>query len=207
MLKKTLLMCMALSVSATVGYCVPVTVFTNYQGGNSGGQAIGTDMALAMSFTPTSNAFLTSAELYLFSGGAAASNMDIFLMSDSGGNPGSVLESLGTIALSSSTPSLFTATASGTTLLTSGTTYWIAAAFSSGSVAAGWASGGSPFTAERFSSANGINGPWQPNSNALQFIVNGETASRTAAVPEPATLGLTAAALGSLLYVKKRRTA
>ncbi len=190
---------LALGLSS-IAAAVPVTVFTNSQGGNSGGIIPLSGFALAMAFTPTQTAFLKNAQVYIFAGSEATATFNVFLMSNNGSNPGSILETLSLVSTSSFAPVLIPANALGTTSLQSGTQYWIAVTPQTGSP--GWGIGGSPATAQRVTLSGGVNGTWQSSVNVLQFVVNGDTVS--SGVPEPGTIGLAAFALAGLAFARKR---
>ena len=157
-----------------------VQVFSNYQGGNTGGSAFGTGQALAVRFTPAANAYLTDVQLYVFSGGNGFSSaLDVFLLSEAGGKPAAVLETLGTLpAQTSSVPNLVQIQSSANTLLQAGTPYWLAATpHAGGQVAAGWAGGGT-VVSTAFANSGGVSGPWGVVSpNTFQFVINGSVSA------------------------------
>jgi glucose/arabinose dehydrogenase len=84
--------------------------------------------AVALSFTPTSNFHFSSVELPLvwFSG---TDSFIVYLMSDAGGSPGTILETFPITGLpSNNTPAVTMFVSTNHTPLEAGTTYWIAAA-------------------------------------------------------------------------------
>lgn len=159
--------------------------------------------AVAVAFTPTVTANVTSIS---FPAQGVAINVNMVLANDSGGNPGSALETFSSIALGGDT--ILTENSVLHPSLTAGTTYWLEMLPSDPSNTfgfGGW-NGTSPNVAGLESQSN-VPGFWQDvaTSEIAAFDVMG-----TGATPEPASLSLFGiGALGLLGFcgLKRKRAA
>jgi hypothetical protein len=188
-------------------------IFSNLGPGDSynccsGWTLFGSDLPIdtdrAFAFTPAADYTLDSIDLALtWLGGTNAA--DVWLMSDEGGAPGSILESF----LISSLPTfnttntlLTTADSTLNPLLSAGVQYWVASSAHSadGSLSFNWNITGDEGLASR---DNG--GPWGVSTSFLTsgaFRVNGTPA---APVPEPSSVLLLAAGVLGLLSRTRRK--
>ena len=92
-----------------------------------GSDYLGGLVAIAASFTPTSDYWFSTA-VFPFSSDVAprVDTFDVCLMSDSGGLPGTIIESFLVVVQSPQNPSTHTITSLSNPLLGGGTTYWFA---------------------------------------------------------------------------------
>jgi len=198
-----------------LGVVVPVradTTFSNLGAGDSYdcctgwavyGSAAPIELDRGSPFVPLNTYTLDSIEAALtWSSGPNAG--DIWLMSDSGGEPGVILESFHIDNLPTFTASN-TALAIGNStlhpLLSAGVQYWlIASADGDSFLSLNWNITGDTGLASRDD-----NGPWGvgPDATAGAFRVNGTLAAL--AVPEPATLTLLGLAVAGMAWARRRK--
>jgi hypothetical protein len=143
----------------------------------------GFGFAIAESFTPTSNFLFTSVELPMgiISG---PNSFTVSLMSDTGGHPGTALESFALTGVPFYTnPAIEQFTSSIHTQLNEGTTYWIAAIPNERDTAGGW-----------FINSTGATGVSKTGNDGVTWSAFADTASAafevdgTLLTPEPSTL-------------------
>jgi len=159
---------------------------------------------IAASFTPSSDYFFDSADLpllmYPFTAGAYTSNMFyVWLMSDSGGLPNSIIESFsGSIPFDSA--GIYTFSSASHPLLASGTTYWLAVS-PNGPVGMAWLANNQGFTNYAVGHLGPPFGIGDYGYPTPAFRVEGTTAP----VPEPSTMLLLGSGLIGLVGYGKRR--
>jgi hypothetical protein len=148
------------------------------------------NQVMAMSFTPSQTLNVTDAILAMSNFAGGNSPVNVFLETDNGGFPGSILGQMtqqGTIPPYSSGGGLVTFTCSSCPVVNVGTQYWIVAQETDPNTRQNWmfnyldATG--PFAFDHNGSATG---PWDPETNFLSaFEVDGGSS-----VPEPGTLAM-----------------
>jgi len=129
---------------------------------------------------------------------------DVFLDSDSGGTPGSVIEQIGfgLSATASFPASLITANTIGTPItLTAGTPYWLVVSPHQADSRVTWAGGGSVETPRAISLDGGNTWPLV-GTDALEFQIDG---TPNAPVPEPSTYGLLGGIAAFLFGLRRGR--
>jgi len=157
------------------------------------------NQVLAMAFTPSSSENMVDAVLALGNYAGSNSPINVYLESDAGGQPGSVLASLtqqGTIQPFSGGGSLITFNCGGCGTVTAGTQYWIVAKESDPNTEQAWMYAYQDQVGDlAFNQVGSENGPWNLYNGTISgFRVDGS-------VPEPGTLvmlgsGIVAAAAG-----------
>jgi PEP-CTERM motif len=170
------------------------------------GLVSGDEQVLAVPFTASGTASLTDVELALVQD-IGSSAVNVFIESDSGGTPGSILASLTQVGsfTSTTTPALVDFTCSTCIGLVSGTEYFVVAQQSNQSTdESAWqynSTGGTGTISYDFTGSN--TGPWLSTGGLTlpAFQVNG------AAVPEPSSIALLAVALGGMIVASRRRIA
>ena len=172
-------------------------IFTGYVVGVSG--SFGIDHDVAAPFTPSMDAVLASFDVAL--GEIDPTNVaDLFLMSDAGGIPDTVIESFaisGFPLFGTTNTALVHVNSVLQPQLLAGTTYWLVASVPDGLLAWNW----SPLSGTIALTRNDSN-PWEEMTPGVAFVVNGATS-----VPEPATfslLGLGLAGMGARRWRQRK---
>lgn len=192
------------SVVLTAGVQAEVVVFDNFGAGDSydtgdvwAFRAGETDLDLAMSFTPSQGGPLS--DVWFVTCLLVGDNeLDVWVMNDTDGHPGSVLESWHFSGAMGAWGEIIPPThpvGDGTTLLAAGTQYWLAVSATGPDAYAGWYwndTGDVGTVASRTDLGN-----W----NTLADVTRG--AFRVAVVPEPTTLSFLG--LASLGMIRRRR--
>jgi hypothetical protein len=150
----------------------------------------------AEAFTPTGNFWMTDAEVSY--SGSGVPYFSLFLYSDKSGEPGSMIEELGSDLGGDVDMGLVTANSFTPIDLTAGTEYWLVMAPSSPYAEASWDGGGSSVVPEASSIALGTLA-WTIGSDNAEFQIDG-----TQITPEPSTLPLASVALLGLLIAAHR---
>jgi hypothetical protein len=150
----------------------------------------------AEAFTPTANFSMTDAEVLY--GGSGVPYFSLFLYSDESGEPGSMIEELGSDLGGDVDVGLVTANSFTPIDLTAGTEYWLVMAPSSPYAEASWDGGGSSLVPEASSIALGTPA-WTIGSGNAEFQIDG-----TLMTPEPSTLPLVSVAVLGLLIAGHR---
>ncbi len=158
--------------------------------------------AWANSFVPAANYTYTSATLALRDDNGTANSYTISINSDSSNLPGTALDTVSGVSLSSNSDLIVAA--AGPLTLVSGTTYWLVAIPAATGDNAAWyfPSTTPPGSTSAWEGTSG--GPWKASSNApsTAFEIDG-TPNGNGTTPEPATLALLA--FGGLILLARRR--
>jgi len=158
----------------------------------------------AEAFTPTANFTLTDAQVLVSKTSGSDPDFNVYLDSNTGGKPGSVIEQIGFgVAATADYPgSLITANSIATPItLTSGTEYWLVLRPADSGSFVGWSDGGSPSVPFAYSPDGGTD--WNTATASDQFQIDGTPITATA-TPEPSSLPLASLGVLGLLIAARR---
>lgn len=159
----------------------------------------------AESFTPTADYSMTAAGVYVAAYVPGDFNFDLSLYSNSGGLPGSLIETLGT-DLGSFDSATVTADSFAPITLTADTTYWLVVTPYDSDSALLWLAGGNPSAPAATGTPTATN--WISNGHqTAQFEIEGTLNTPPVTTPEPSSLYLSGATLLAFLCSRRARKA
>lgn len=169
------------------------TVFSNISGTLCGCGVVVEETALgietlAAQFTPSGNFSFTDAILGFNGLNLSGGSVNVYLESDSGGGPGSVIEQVGSsISVPANAELYITANSFSTPVtLLSGAPYWLVVTPAIPNTFVAWDFGGTASVPVAANSSGGPDGPWGGTSfDTYQFEIDG---TPIAAAPEPSSL-------------------
>jgi hypothetical protein len=183
------------------------TVYDNVGSTPDGTDAISTYGPLEDSFTTGTSSFSLGGVTVLLDTTDVTGTVTASLLSDSSGNPGSLIATLGTVSDSAlgSTLADYTFNLSTPDTLAASTTYWIQLSSDDGSSAAwAWSSDQSAPGVSGQSYAN-IVGVFPGTYGPYQMSVNDPPPAGTVPTPEPSVFSLLAIGLGALVFASRRK--
>ena len=220
MLSRTLLLCQVICLSLLlIGSADAATiVFDNFGPGDayniSTGWTIENNAEIAASFIPTASGNVS--DIWLAAGRIAGSNtLEVALMTDSGGQPGSVIETWtfnGVMGTFGNNNPLLHGIGAGTAHISAGVTYWLAA---SAPVAGGWDAWNlaSPVDTGVIESSTsvGFGGPWSTvndtNRPAFRVAIADPTVTTVPTLNEwGMIIFIMLAGVGSVYYLRRQKT-
>lgn len=209
MLKSGLIQrCMTVWMLLGVAAVVPASATVIYSNFGSGGSydtgrafITSSSHAIGASFEANTDVQFLDAQLALSSAGG--STTQVFLESDNGGQPGSILDTLLAQSPVGGSSSIVTFTCTVCPTLSAGTTYWIVSTFVDGQILWSFNNTGVNGTAVNNDGAS-PNGPWNLFSALPRpaFAVDGTPL--TTPVPEPASLLLFGSVVAGLAGTLRR---
>jgi hypothetical protein len=183
-------------------------IYSNFGPGNSyiSGSAwgIATNYAFGESFTPGANYDFADAQLAM-SGDGTNPQVYLYLESDNGGQPGSILDAMAQqftmVPLPGSSVDTFYCTSCPT--LSAGTTYWIVASTENGQTAL-WNMNSTGTSAFATSYSGSPNGPWYV-ATRVGGALEVDGTPLTSSTPEPGSLALLATGVAGLGFLLRRK--
>lgn len=183
------------------------TIFGNMTGNFSGGETVdGTafdGLSLAEAFTPQANFLMTGVQVVVSSvGGTGDPNFDLYLYSNGGGAPVSLLTTLGTDLVAPASGGIVAVSVNGRVALVPGTEYWLVLTAFNANTDISWEAGGTQSVPTALTVPQ-LDGSWVANNSAdLQFEVDGTDPPNA---PEPGTFVLIAIPVAWITFRLARR--
>jgi hypothetical protein len=196
-------------MGTTVAPVFASVIYTNFGAGDSFdfneawiiGPTGNNNQVIGASFTTTTSIQFADAQLALESPGGSGSGTtaDVYLESDSGGNPGSILDTL--VEQSPISEGIVTFDCSLCPTLSAATTYWIVAAEGNGST--DWFFNDTGVLGAAYDTNGSDTGPWTDSTTQATpaFEVDGPASS----VPEPNAFLLLSIALVGMGFAARRK--
>ena len=163
----------------------------------------------AFSFVPTTTGTLTGADLALAGLSSSTAPLNVFIESNSGGMPGTILDTLtetGSIPTYPTTAVLNFACSGTCSTLDAGTTYWIVGQESNPANLAYWLYSFGDTGTWYYNDAGSATGPWTTASTGSQFSAFDVTGI-LGPVPEPGTVALLGSGMVLVGFLEARRRA
>ncbi len=177
------------------------TIFSNIAGNCCGGEPVdGTafdGLSLAEAFTPNQIFELSDVQLVVAPVlGAGDPNFNVYLYSDGGGTPGSLLATLGFNLAAPADGGIVTLPMTSALDVLSGTEYWVVLTAFNADTEISWEAGGTQSVPTALTVPQ-LDGSWVANNDAdLQFEIDGGNPG----IPEPGTIILIAAPILLILF-------
>ncbi len=168
------------------------------------GWVISTSHAISATFQVQAGPDVQFTNALLAQQSAGGDSANVFLMADSGGQPGIVLDTLVGQSPITGAAALINYSCTVCPTLSAGSTYWLVTTFRNGQLAWDFNNTGAA-GAWINNSGNSNNGPWSLISSPATPAFQVEGSLVSSSVPEPSSIQLLGVALGSLAIAARRK--